>query len=229
MTKPLLTPRGRLSGQKPGICNRPRTEPDRTIMAAGMRPSVPKKKLRSRFAEMRPGPKPHVPSQEVGPVSRQRGALMPICEFTTVRNRSARLRRRDYGLIARRRQKRWYSGNKLLERAAAPLQVSIAKGKRGRCAVNTERTATLRVLANERRGGERMNHDDREHRPRQTKPFQRPLRRDGVIGLALVGAFVAGVTAGGFFFAIERSPTPSGYNGRTALAFFLNGNPAKLR
>ena len=65
--------------------------------------------------------------------------------------------------------------------------------------------------------------------PGRRNPFNGRYAETEVIGLALVGAFVAGVTAGGFFFAIERSPTPSGYNGRTALAFFLNGNPAKLR
>lgn len=68
-----------------------------------------------------------------------------------------------------------------------------------------------------------------ELRNRQMEPFQRPPRRDGVIALALIGAFVAGATAGSFFFALKPSPTSSGYNGRTALAFFLNGNPAQLR
>jgi hypothetical protein len=47
--------------------------------------------------------------------------------------------------------------------------------------------------------------------------------------LAIVGVFLAGMTAGGFLFAVYRGQptvqTASSDDGKTALAFFLNGTP----
>jgi hypothetical protein len=61
------------------------------------------------------------------------------------------------------------------------------------------------------------------------KRFQPPSRRDGLMILAIVGVFLAGMTAGGFLFAAYRGQptvqTASSDDGKTALAFFLNGTP----
>ena len=63
----------------------------------------------------------------------------------------------------------------------------------------------------------------------QMKRFQPPSRRDGLMILAIVGVFLAGMTAGGFLFAAYRGQptvqTASSDDGKTALAFFLNGTP----
>jgi hypothetical protein len=68
-----------------------------------------------------------------------------------------------------------------------------------------------------------MNRHDQELLARQMRHFQPPVRRGGVIMLVLVAAFAAGITVGGVFsFASQRVQQPSD-DGRTALAFFLNG------
>jgi hypothetical protein len=67
----------------------------------------------------------------------------------------------------------------------------------------------------------------------QMKRFQPPSRRDGLMILAIVGVFLAGMTAGGFLFAAYRGQptvqTASSDDGKTALAFFLNGTPNVAR
>jgi hypothetical protein len=69
-----------------------------------------------------------------------------------------------------------------------------------------------------------MNRRDQELLHRQMRRFQPPLRRDGLIVVALVAAFLAGMTAGGVFSFGSHSPAqPSPDDGKTALAFFLNG------
>ena len=59
----------------------------------------------------------------------------------------------------------------------------------------------------------------------QMKRFQPPSRRDGLMILAIIGVFLAGMTAGGFLFAAYRGQptvqTASSDDGKTALAFFL--------
>ena len=49
--------------------------------------------------------------------------------------------------------------------------------------------------------------------------------------LAIVGVFLAGMTAGGFLFGYESQPPmqTASSNGKTALAFFLNGTPTTTR
>ncbi len=74
---------------------------------------------------------------------------------------------------------------------------------------------------------------DQEHLDTQMKRFQPPSRRDGLMILAIVGVFLAGMTAGGFLFAAYRGQptvqTASSDDGKTALAFFLNGTPNVAR
>jgi hypothetical protein len=66
---------------------------------------------------------------------------------------------------------------------------------------------------------------------RQLKRLQLSPRRDGLMMLALVGVFLAGMTAGGFLFGYEIQPPmqTASTNGKTALAFFLNGTPTTTR
>jgi hypothetical protein len=70
-----------------------------------------------------------------------------------------------------------------------------------------------------------MNRRDRELLDRQMKHIQSQPRRDGVLILGMVGVFIAGLTAGGSLFTFGSNPlTPTASDdGRTALAFFLNG------
>ncbi len=68
-----------------------------------------------------------------------------------------------------------------------------------------------------------MNSRDRELLDRQMSRIQIPPRRGGEWILAMV--FIAGLTAGGLLFTFGSKPsTPTASDdGRTALAFFLNG------
>jgi hypothetical protein len=69
-----------------------------------------------------------------------------------------------------------------------------------------------------------MNRRDQELLNRQMRRFQPPLRRDGLIVVALVAAFLAGMTAGGVFsFGSHSTAQSPPDDGKTALAFFLNG------
>jgi hypothetical protein len=70
-----------------------------------------------------------------------------------------------------------------------------------------------------------MNRRDRRLLQRQTSHILPPPRDNGVVMIALVGVFIAGLTTGGLLFAFRDSPlTPTASDeGRTALAFFLNG------
>jgi hypothetical protein len=70
-----------------------------------------------------------------------------------------------------------------------------------------------------------MNRRDRELLDRQMSHFQHAPRPDGIMMMAIVGIFLVGLTAGGLLFPFGSGPrTPTGSdNGKTALAFFLNG------
>jgi hypothetical protein len=68
-----------------------------------------------------------------------------------------------------------------------------------------------------------MNRRDRELLDRQMKHIQSQPRRDGVSILGMVGVFIAGLTAGGLLFTFGSNPSTPTDDGRTALAFFLNG------
>ena len=76
-----------------------------------------------------------------------------------------------------------------------------------------------------------MDRRDQELLDKQLARFQPPPRRDGLMVLAVVGVFLAGVTADSFLFAY-RSPHAiqvASSDGTMALAFFLNGTPVVAR
>jgi hypothetical protein len=75
-----------------------------------------------------------------------------------------------------------------------------------------------------------MNHRDWELLDRQMRRFQPPSRREGVIIAVLVGAFLAGMTAGTVFsFGSHSSAQTPSDDGKTALAFFLNSGQRATR
>jgi hypothetical protein len=75
-----------------------------------------------------------------------------------------------------------------------------------------------------------MNRRDQELLNRQMRRFQPPLRRDGLIVVALVAAFLGGMTAGGVFpYGSHSTAQPPPDDGRAALAFFLNGHAIRPR
>ena len=72
--------------------------------------------------------------------------------------------------------------------------------------------------------------DWRDNRKLLDQPVGRvapPLRRDGLLVLAIVGVFFAGISVGGLIFAHKTEPpTRTASNDGTAeLSFFLNGVP----
>jgi hypothetical protein len=76
-----------------------------------------------------------------------------------------------------------------------------------------------------------MDRRDQELLNKQLKRFQPPAWRYGLMVLAIVGVFLAGVTADSFLFA-DRSQSASqtaSSDGTMALAFFLNGTPSAAR
>jgi hypothetical protein len=77
----------------------------------------------------------------------------------------------------------------------------------------------------------KMNRCDQELLDKQLKHFEPPPRRDGLMMLAVVGVFLAGMTAGSLLFAYRSPPAvqTASSDGTTALAFFLNGMPAIAR
>ena len=70
-----------------------------------------------------------------------------------------------------------------------------------------------------------MNRGDRELLSRQMTRFQPATRREGVLIMAMVGVFLAGVGAGAWLFSIgsNAQPSMSSNDGKTALAFILKG------
>ena len=74
-------------------------------------------------------------------------------------------------------------------------------------------------------GEDNMNGRNRELLDRQMSRIQSQPRRDGALILGMVGVFMAGLTAGSLLFTFGSNPsTPTASDdGRTALAFFLNG------
>jgi hypothetical protein len=78
---------------------------------------------------------------------------------------------------------------------------------------------------------EDMNRHDRELLDRQMSRFQLSPRRDGVLILAMVGVFIAGLTSGGLLFTFVNTPstTTASDDGTTALAFLLNGTGSPSR
>jgi hypothetical protein len=76
-----------------------------------------------------------------------------------------------------------------------------------------------------------MDRRDRKLLNRQMSRFQPAPRRDGVLILAMVGVFIAGLTAGGLLFTFGSNPSAptASSDGKTALAFFLNGTGTTTR
>jgi len=69
-----------------------------------------------------------------------------------------------------------------------------------------------------------MNRHDQELLNWPIGRLQQLSRRDGVIVLVLVAAFLAGMaTASIFSFGSHSTAQPPSEDGKTALAFFLNG------
>ena len=76
-----------------------------------------------------------------------------------------------------------------------------------------------------------MNRHDRELLERQMSHAQPAAHRNGILILAMVGVFIAGLTVGGLLFTSGSNPSTSmvSDNGRTALAFLLNGTAKTAR
>ena len=76
-----------------------------------------------------------------------------------------------------------------------------------------------------------MNRHDRELLDRQMSHLQPATRRDGMLILAMAGVFIAGLTVGGLIFTFGSNPSTStaSDDGRTALAFLLNGTAKTAR
>jgi hypothetical protein len=76
-----------------------------------------------------------------------------------------------------------------------------------------------------------MNRHDRELLDRQMSRRQTAPRRDGILILVMTGVFIAGLTAGGLLLTFGSKPPTSTAldDGRTALAFLLNGTANTTR
>ena len=68
-----------------------------------------------------------------------------------------------------------------------------------------------------------MDRRDQELLNRQMKRFQSSPRRDAVMIAMLVGVFLAALTAGSFIFTSQPPAQTTSSDGKTALAFLLNG------
>src|SRR5215472_1449250 len=98
---------------------------------------------------------------------------------------------------------------------ALSRQASSRNRKRRR-AFDSARAAGLRTRP--------MNRRDQELLDRQMRRFQPSPRKDGLIVVVLVVAFLAGMTAASIFSFGSHSPVqPPSQDGKTALAFFLSG------
>jgi hypothetical protein len=73
-----------------------------------------------------------------------------------------------------------------------------------------------------------MNRRDRELLSRQMKRFQPSAHPVGVMMLILAGAFLVGMVAGSIFTSQQPVQTAS-TDGKTALAFLLNGTRGESR
>jgi hypothetical protein len=68
-----------------------------------------------------------------------------------------------------------------------------------------------------------MNRRDRELLSRQMRRFQPSPHPVGLMMLILAGAFVVGMIAGSITFTSQQPVQTASTDGRTALAFLLNG------
>ena len=74
-----------------------------------------------------------------------------------------------------------------------------------------------------------MNRRDREFLDRQMRRFQPSPRPAGLMTLILAGAFVGGMIAGSIIFTSQQPAQTASTDGRTALAFLLDGSPGEPR
>jgi hypothetical protein len=74
-----------------------------------------------------------------------------------------------------------------------------------------------------------MDDRDRELLDRQMRNLQPPPRPDGLMILILTGVFLAGMTLGTLLFGIHPRVQTATNDGKTALAFLLNGTRSEPR
>jgi hypothetical protein len=74
-----------------------------------------------------------------------------------------------------------------------------------------------------------MNRRDQELFDRQMRRFQPASHPVGLMMLILAGAFLIGMIAGSIIFPSQQPVQPTSTDGRTALAFFLNGTRSESR
>ena len=74
-----------------------------------------------------------------------------------------------------------------------------------------------------------MNRRDRELLSRQMRRFQPSPHPVGLVMLILAGAFLVGMIAGSIIFTGQQSVQTASTDGRTALAFLLNGSRSEPR
>ena len=74
-----------------------------------------------------------------------------------------------------------------------------------------------------------MNRRDRELLDRQMRRFQPSPNPVGLMMLILAGAFLVGMIAGSIIFTSQQPVQTASTDGKTALAFLLNGTRSEPR
>ena len=74
-----------------------------------------------------------------------------------------------------------------------------------------------------------MNRRDRELLERQMRRFQPSPHPVGLMMLILAGAFLVGILAGSIIFTSQQPVQTASTDGKTALAFLLNGTRSEPR
>jgi hypothetical protein len=74
-----------------------------------------------------------------------------------------------------------------------------------------------------------MNRRDRELLSRQMRRFQPSPHPVGLMMLVLAGAFLVGMMAGSIIFTNQQPVQAASTDGKTALAFLLNGTRSEPR
>ena len=74
-----------------------------------------------------------------------------------------------------------------------------------------------------------MNRRDQKLLDRQMRRFQPSPHPVGLMMLILAGAFVGGMIAGSIIFTSQQPAQTASTDGRTALAFLLNGSRGERR
>ena len=74
-----------------------------------------------------------------------------------------------------------------------------------------------------------MNRRDRELLERQMRRFQPSPHPVGLMMLILAGAFLVGMIAGSIIFTSQQPVQTASTDGKTALAFLLNGTRSEPR